>query len=283
MKKNLSGIAADFLQSFEQHYITWSFIITAAFTVGYAMLIYISRGEFFYTDTDCYTRALRIIDWLQDFQWQEKIFPYTNPPDGFVLHFTRINDIIWLIFTLPFLPFFPLKEAVFYGGFLFSPFFMFLTLITVLWGIKPYMANIKNKELLFFIIFIFLILFCCKLTITFDFQRPDHHCVMCFIFSFLISAVLRSHQKENNKELFFAGIFTGCGLWASSAPEGLYVAFIALLILAVESVFRNKVPFALLFTVWDCFMPQPPLGSLIRLMKDILRLIMPDYPLFTSY
>lgn len=240
MKKSLSGLSADFLQNFWQHYITWSFIITAIYTVCYTMLIYTTHGEFFYIDPDSYTRALRIVDWLQDFQWQEKIFPYTNHPDGFILHFTRINDIIWLIFTSPFLLFFSLKDAVFYGGFLFSPFFLFLTLATALWGIKPYIEKIKNKELFFFIIFVFSILFCCKLTIAFDFQRPDHHSFMCFIFTFVISAVLHSYQKQNYKELFFAGVFTGCGLWASSAPEGLYVAFTALLILTIESIFRKQ-------------------------------------------
>ena len=240
MKKSLPDLFAGFGQSFWKHYVSLTLLLTATFTVLYALLIYFMQGEFFYADTDCYTRALRIVDWLQDFSWQEKIFPYTNHPDGFVLHFTRICDVIWLIFTLPFLTFSPLKEAVFYGGFFFSPLFLFLTLIAFLWGVKPYLASLKHCNGLFLTIFAFAFAFCCKLTAVFDFYRPDHHCIMCFVFSFCLSVLLRSYLKPNTKEFFFAGVLTGLGLWASSAPEGLYIALIVLFISTTDVIFSEK-------------------------------------------
>jgi len=269
MKKYLSDISSAFLQSFWLHYALWIFIITALYSVLYAILIYTSQGGLFYVDSDCYTRALRIVDWLQNFNWQEKIFPYTNYPDGFVLHFTRICDVIWLFFALPFMLFMPLKDAIFYGGFLFSPFFMALTLITVLWGIKPYIEKIKDNKLFFFVIFVFSMLFCCKLSNIFDFYRPDHHCLMCFVFAFVIAAILHSYNKKQNyAELFFAGILTACGLWASSAPEGLYIAGIALLILTTDVIFseysaKNPLYYATGFfcgnlTAW---LLNPPFGG----------------------
>lgn len=269
MNKYFSGLFSVFLRSFWKHYIAWSFIIISVYTLCYSWLIYTTHGEFVYVDTDCYTRALRIVDWMQNFEWQEKIFPYNNYPNGFVLHFTRINDIIWLIFTLPFLPFLPLKEAVFYGGFFFSPFFMILTLISVLWGIKPYIEKVKDNKLFFFLIFVFSMLFCCKLTSVFDFYRPDHHCLMGFVFSFVIAALLRSYKlKQNYKELFTAGILSGVGLWASSAPEGLYIAGTALLILTIDVIFsakdsKNPMYYAMGFFYANliAWLINPPLGG----------------------
>ncbi len=268
MKNPTSKIFADFLDSFWKHYAVWTFLLTLYFTGLYAWLFYASRGDFFYVDTDCYTRALRIVDWLQNFEWQEKIFPYTAHPQGFVLHFTRISDIIWLLFSLPFMPFMPLKEAVFYGGFFFSPFFLFLTVWAVLWGVKPYLEQSKDKQALFASVFLFSFIFCCKLTHAFDFYRPDHHAMMCFVFSFAISAVLRSYVKTNKTELSLAGIFTGIGLWASSAPEGLYIAAVILLILSVDMIFfglSNKIPLyysaGLFYATATAWIINPPYGG----------------------
>lgn len=269
MKKYLSALFANFPNIFWYHYILWTLVFTSLFTISFMLLFYLDHGEFFYVDTDCYTRALRITDWLQNFQWKEKIFPFTNHPYGFVLHFTRISDIIWLIFTLPFIPFMALKEAVFYGGFFFSPFFLYLTLVSVLWGIKPYLKKTKNREIIFLSIFIFSILFCCKLSHAFDFYRPDHHGLMCFVFSYNISVILRSYIiKHNFSELFIAGVFTGCGLWASSAPEGLYIAGSALLILTTDVIFfkqntKNPLYYALGFFYANlaAWLINPPFGG----------------------
>lgn len=271
MKKNFGDIFNNSLkqigQDFWRHYALWTLLFTAWATILCAALFYSYKNEFFYIDTDCYTRALRIVDWLQNFTWAEKIFPFTNYPDGFVLHFTRINDVVWLLFSLPFMPFLPLKEAVFYGGFFFSPFFLYLTLVSVLWGVKPYLETKQNKELIFMAILLFALLFCCKLTTSFDFNRPDHHAVMCFVFTYNIAAVLRSYLKKNKAEMFFAGILGAVGMWASSAPEGLYVVFIILCVLSVDAIFfkqDNKAfhySAGLFFGVTLAWLINPPFGG----------------------
>lgn len=256
-----------FLNSFGKHYIFWTFLLTVLVTLLQMLFFALEGNGFFYVDTDCYMRALRITDWLQNFSWDEKIFPYTNPPDGFVLHFTRICDVIWLIFSLPFMPFMHLKEAVFYGGFCFSPFFMFLTLCSVLWGIKPYSANRAHKEELLVSVLVFSAVFCCKLIDEFDFYRPDHHSLMCFVFTFGIAAVLRSYLLQNKRELFAAGVLAGLGLWASSAPEGLYAAGVVLFVLTAEAVFdgRTQKPLfyslGLFYAVLAAWLINPPYGG----------------------
>lgn len=176
--KLLSYNIKDFIQSFWQYYALWTLPILAIITLTNFLLFYYSHEEIFYVDSDSYTRALRMVDWIQDFSWEEKIFPYTNHPNGFILHFTRISDIFWLLFTLPFIPFTTLKDAVFYGGFFFSPFFLYLTIITVLWGIKPYLEKHANKEVIFITLLPFIMLFCTKLTIAFDFYRRYSCCIV---------------------------------------------------------------------------------------------------------
>lgn len=238
--KKLSYDVKKISKSFWQHYALWTLPILVIITLTNFMLFNCDHKELFYDDTDSYTRALRMVDWIQNFSWAEKIFPYTNYPNGFILHFTRISDIFWLLFSLPFMPFTTLKEAVFYGGFFFSPFFWYLTIITVLWGIKPYLEKHANKEMIFTTLLPFIMLFCSKLTTIFDFYRPDHHSIMSFVFAYNISALLRLYIIKNKQEIFFAGILAAIGIWASSAPEGLYVVLISLSVLTIDNIFFEQ-------------------------------------------
>lgn len=236
MKEKFTDILS---QSLFRHYILWSIITVILYNLFDAGTTYITYNRFFYVDTDCYTRALRIIDWLNNFQWHEKIFPYTNYPDGEILHFTRINDIIWTFLSLPFMLFLPLKEAVFFGGMLFSPLFFILSLITVFWGLRPYLRRYKNIKTSFFFIYVFTFIFLNKLTNIFDFNRPDHHSLMFFILCFNISTVLRCNSRHAARCFWGAGILTGCGIWASSAVEGFILAGITLTVLCLKWLYNS--------------------------------------------
>lgn len=229
-------------QSFYKHYILWTFLLITVGIAIQSLLFYARYNELFYVGTDCYTRALRIVDWLGEFQWHEKIFPYLNPPHGFVLHFTRICDVIWLLLAAPFLLFMPLKEAIFYGGFLFSPLFMILTVILMLWGLKPYLPATKGKQALFLFFALLAPYAINQLTSAFVFSRPDHHSLMACIMCAGIAVVLRNYDKPNLKHLFWLGILCSLGMWASSALEGLFVAAGILTVLAVNQIFykHNK-------------------------------------------
>lgn len=210
-----------------RHTILWSFAIAAGYTLFDLLTFFSGTGSLFYTDTDPYTRALRITDWLQDFQWAEKIFPYSNYPFGDILHFTRINDIIWVFLCLPFFPWLPLKEAVFYGGMLFNPLFLALSVITVCGGVKPYLHG-KDKLKIFAFAYILGWIFLTKSVGIFDFNRPDHHSLMFFLFCLNISLLLRWLKSPRPQYLFCAGIAAAAGIWTSSAVEGLIMVFVIL-------------------------------------------------------
>ena len=260
------------------HYVLWSFAAVIAVSLIQCGIYYLYNGEFFYTDTDCYTRALRITDWLGDFQWAEKTFPYYNPAGhGFELHFTRICDVIWLLFTLPFLPFLPLKEAVFYGGMFFSPLFMALSSAVILWGVKPYLPDTKNKKIVFAIFLLIALCLLGKLINIFGFHRPDHHSLMCFIACSAIAVILRGKIRNNLNTLLGLGALCGVGMWASSAIEGLFVVAFTIALLAINRIFYRHNAKELLYygiglflSVTFAWLINPPLHGYFVL--DINRL-----------
>lgn len=271
------NIGHKLLDLFYNHYIAGAFLLTVIVSFIQCGVYYFYHGELFYTDTDCYTRALRIIDWLGDFQWQEKMFPYYNPPHGFELHFTRCCDVIWLLFTLPFLPFLPLKEAVFYGGMFFSPLFWALSLAVVLWGLEPYLPNRKNKKIVFALFALIALCLLGKLVNIFGFHRPDHHSLMCFIGCTVIAVILRNQIRPNINLLCWLGVLCGIGMWASSAVEGLFVVAMALVALALNRIFYRHSAKELLYfgiglflSVTFAWLVNPALGGYWTL--DITRL-----------
>ncbi len=251
----------------QKHYIALCIITTIVYTlfdISANLQIY---GTLNYIDTDNFMRANRMIDWLSNFGWSERLYPNSNYPFGENLHFTRIMDIIWSFFALPLTAFLPLKVAIFYGGMFVSPTFLALSTIMIFWGLKPYLST--SKPIPYTIIFILSFFFIAKWETMFDFNRPDHHAVMFFIFSSNISLILRTlKQTKPHNYMIIAGILSGLGIWASSAVEGFIVVFAILASLSFIWIFYNtsiqllnKYSLGLLIGLTFAFMINPPLGG----------------------
>ena len=73
----------------------------AAFFVLITQLVVVPQTSVFYPDTDNYTHAQRLLDFLDSRTWAETPYMHTNYPYGEILHFTRITDVLWLLFSLP--------------------------------------------------------------------------------------------------------------------------------------------------------------------------------------
>lgn len=261
----------------DEHYLLWTVVLSLVFSLSVFAAFYYITHDIFYIDTDNYTLALRIIDWLQNFQWSEKMFPYYNPPHGYILCWSRLCDLIWGFLALPFLLFLPVKEAVFYSGFLFSPLFMALTMMTIMWGIKPYLANFQDKSRAILIAILTLLFYATKFHSVFDAVRPDHHSLMCFIFCLNISVILRNCKQLNLKATLLAGIAGGCGIWGSSAIEGFWGASIMLFVLAINWIFYSHTIKEQLYYILGIFLSvafawiiNPPFGG--WLVIDIQRI-----------
>ncbi len=264
----LKEIINDCLESLWKHYILWSFILVLITTGLNMELFWMFHYDFFLTDSDSWMRALRITDWLSDFQWSEKVFPWTNPPHGFILHWTRACDVVWAILALPLTLFMPLKSAVFWGGMLFSPLFFAFTMSTLCWGLKPYVPDTHAKQKIFAVAVIFLLFYLNKIDNTFVFHRPDHHSLMSLVFSFNIAVILRSYIKPKLTNMLIAGALSGFGMWASSAIEGLFVVTLMLMALSINWIFYKKSALNIIYYAFGLFcavclawLINPPFGG----------------------
>lgn len=192
--------------------------------------MYATHG-WYYLDSDCYTRYLRIVDWLNDFGWFEKKFPYANCPYGDVLHFTRINDVIWVALSLPFMAFGNISEALFSGGLIFAPLMCFLAF----WPcVKIAYEKIGKQSLPLFYATMYLVGAFLIHTAVFYFGRPDHHCLMLVLVAWSIYFM----GGAKSKNIMYSGVFAALGIWASSAVEGAILGTSLLTILFVGLFLR---------------------------------------------
>lgn len=185
------------------------------FLVPYFLLFYCWDG--LYRDTDNYTHARRLLDFLESGVWAERPFMHSNFPNGEILNFTRIMDLFWLIFSVPFLPFLPLKEAVYYGGVFMQPCAAILTAWALIRALKPYFGvTARLASLLFFF-------FMPAVIQIYMFARPDHH-TSVVLFGWLTTGCLLKFLKSRDfSQVRLAGICGGILLWLSI--EGILFSY----------------------------------------------------------
>ncbi|MBP5353073.1 MAG: hypothetical protein J6Y91_04845, partial [Alphaproteobacteria bacterium] len=276
MKKWTLNLADIF---FKHTYFLTALLTVAVLFAGFGVR-YVEVGHLFYDDTDSYMRLLRISDWLANFEWSERLFPYTNPPSGFELHFTRIMDVIWVVLSVPFMVFMPLKEALFYGGYLISPLFLVLVMFTLVQYYKAVLPPMHGQKIFFLFGVVYSLMLILKLSDVFDFYRPDHHAVMCFFFVYNVCVILHGYRQKNLWQYAGAGFLIGLGVWASSAIEGFMIVAALLSVLCVEWIFGQRSTKYLVFYTLGFFaaltlawLINPPLGGLMVLNNTRLSLI----------
>jgi len=174
-----------------------------------------------YADTDNYTRALRVIEFLQHPTMFEQKFVWADYPFGEISHWTRFPDLVLALLSLPFLLFYPLKQAVFMGGFLLNPLFLFLT-FAVCWQIAARLFSFRGR--LVFFLFLYAQLHFMQ---NFSANRPDHHSILIFLAVFSLWQILLFLQSGRDKNLLFLALGTALSLWVSVEGIFLYAVCIA--------------------------------------------------------
>lgn len=170
-----------------------------------------------YPDTDNYTHARRVLDFITTGVWAETPYMYSNYPFGEILHFTRITDIFWIIFSAPLFLFFPVKQAVFWGGFAYQGAVLVLSAVALVWALRPIAGPVLR------LIVVFLLFLQPSVTETYILIKPDHHVLTAF-FAFGTTGGLIHFLYDNKiKYLRIAGIFSGLTLWSSI--EGLLISY----------------------------------------------------------
>lgn len=218
-------------------------------------LVVLPKLSTHYPDTDNYTHARRVLDLIQSGVWAETPYMHTNYPFGEILHFTRITDVFWLLFSLPAFLFFQVKEAVFWGGYIYQTGVLVLSALALIWALRPVTGTLMRllALCLFFIQ--------PSVTETYILIKPDHH-VLTALFSFITTGGLINYLvRRQTQYLKIAGISAGLGLWASI--EGILI-FYSTLAGAILLFLLNKesVKFCLIYSFYYF------IGSLVSLILN---------------
>lgn len=210
-----------------------------------------------YADSDNYMHAMRLIEWLKSFSWLEQKFLWTNYPYGEVSHWTRLMDILLLICSLPFLLFYPVKEAVFNGSLLLSPIMSFLIFI-ILYKLSCMTLNFRGRIALFL-----LLLVQSNFVRVLFFYRPDHHSVIIFFAACLLFELYLFVSKCILRSLIVGAIVCALSLWL--AVEGIYIYLLSLFFLYINHLifhtsFRSLKIFSTIYSIAvTCFyLLNPP-------------------------
>lgn len=171
-----------------------------------------------YQDTDSYTHALRAADLLASGVWAETLFMHDNYPFGQMLHFTRIADVFWLVCSLPFLVFLPLKQAVFFGGLLYQPVMTAACAFALLWAMKPYFPP------LFRLVGVTAFFIQTPVMVIYMPAKPDHHVLINFFCFLTIGCLTHAFVSERKKYFALAGAAAALMVWTS--PEGFLLSFL---------------------------------------------------------
>ncbi|MCQ2913984.1 MAG: hypothetical protein MJ247_02170 [Alphaproteobacteria bacterium] len=182
-------------------------------------------------ETDSFEHALRVFDLLKSGIWSENLFMHDNYPYGQYLHFTRITDIFMVLGTLPFLPFFPLKQAVWMGCEGYQIIIGLSSIATLLWIAHNFKFS-RYLTLLFIYVFFYQI----SEPLYYAFH-PDHHNLFNLSLILTLGFLFKGFKSQRIIEFEKAGIVAGLGVWIS--PEGLLSTFVLLFALLLGWVLNT--------------------------------------------
>ena len=235
-------------------------------------LISVSNGLFL--DTDSYTHALRLMDFIQSGSWKEILYRHDNCPFGQILHFTRITDMFLYLTTLPFMPFMELKHAIMFGGFLYNPVIACLSAAALIWAGKAFCSPVIRLTGILAYFFILP-----EISFLFLAGRPDHH-VLLNLFLILLSGCL-AYGVKTQKTAYYktAGLFGGLAVWTS--PEGMLACFflfagmVAAWLVKCQNIRQIRLFSQFLFvTTTLCLLINPPMQGLFHPDNGRLSILM---------
>lgn len=212
----ISLIFKDFLiKKFFGFYLRHEYVFAVCFVLIWQVYL-ICQSQATLSETDNFTHALRLVDFISSGSWAEIMYMHDNYPFGQMLHFTRITDMFLFAASLPFLPFTDVKQAVFYGCFLYQPLIAGLSAAGLIWAGKAFFGPALR-------IFSLTLYFCqFPILSLFTAGRADHHVLLNLLIIITVGSLM--HGFKTGRIAFFktAGIFTGLSVWAT--PEGFLAA-----------------------------------------------------------
>lgn len=202
-------------KKFFEFYLRHEYVFAVCFVLIWQVYL-ICRSQATLSETDNFTHALRLVDFISSGSWAEIMYMHDNYPFGQMLHFTRITDMFLFAASLPFLPFTDVKQAVFYGCFLYQPLIAGLSAAGLIWAEKAFFGPALR-------IFSLTLYFCqFPILSLFTAGRADHHVLLNLLIIITVGSLM--HGFKTGRIAFFktAGIFAGLSVWAT--PEGFLAA-----------------------------------------------------------
>ena len=163
------------------------------------------------TDTDSYTRLVRVRDLLETGIWFSDFYPHTNAPFGDTLHWTRPLDVLIIVTSAPFALFVDLPTALHLGGLVLIPLTQLAAAFALMWAVAPLLR--PSARILAAVLFI-------THPVVLAYASPgrvDHHVLLVLLFVATMGMALRAAIERESipRRLMAAGGVAGFGLWVS--------------------------------------------------------------------
>ncbi len=196
----------------------------------------VPRGDL--AGPDDYMRLARVTELYENGDWYADRFTRSNAPYGQVLHWTRPLDALLLAGAAPLSLALGFRPALHWWGVAISPVFHLLTLLALLWAVRPLLGGgaLVYAGILFLgqvgLVFFFLP------------GRPDHHGLLYFLFALLLGFGLRlAAPSAGVRSAGAAGLVAALAIWTSIEslmPVGYLAAAMVLFWIAARGTFARK-------------------------------------------
>lgn len=189
----------------------------------FAILPFILYQEKFinheYHDPDDYMRIVRVNQLLENRDWYNNRIERENAPYGLEMHWTRLHDACILAVAAPFLPFCTLEQSIHISASIIGVVFLLL-IILLIYDIGSVFS--KNVGMVSAIVSLFALGLHSYVT----FLRPDVHCSLVFIFTFIVKEAIQILRVPNNRSACILGVLSGLAIWDS--PELIVIIALVL-------------------------------------------------------
>ena len=175
-------------------------------------------------DPDGYMRLARIDLLWRTGAWFDANFPRIDPPQGFVLHWTRPFDALLISGAWLASPLLGFETALYWWGALLNPILFVAALIALVWAARP----ILSEQAL--CILAFMLVVQPAVAERFVTLQPDHHGLLMLLFILLIGTVIRLlGTPKRNQVAVLSGLLAALALWVSIESAVIVVISLAAL------------------------------------------------------
>lgn len=194
-------------------YIVWLF---------YTLTIFLFNIQDFknlrYRDSDDYMRVLRVKQLVENKDWYNNVIDRENAPYGLEMHWTRLHDLVIISAALPFAVILGMDKAIDISSAFIGIFFLFFIMILFVDIGKVFSHDLS-------ILLGLSIFWTVSIKTAINFMRPDQHCLMLFLFVFILRELIYLIRYKMVKDANILGILFALSIWAS--PELLFQIFLS--------------------------------------------------------